>query len=109
MERTAIKNSVSPGLNDEPVMVSEPAIQNWVEPHYPKLALRRNQQGVVMLDVVVDEHGSPLMIDILESSGYPVLDKAAIDAVEKWSFRPEQRNRQFVKSRVYIPISFEIS
>ncbi|WP_299730203.1 energy transducer TonB [uncultured Endozoicomonas sp.] len=109
MERTAIKESVAPGLSDEPVMVSEPAIQNWVEPRYPKLAQRRNQQGVVMLDVVVDERGAPLTIDILESSGYPVLDKAAIDAVKRWSFKPEQRNSQFVKSRVHIPVAFEIS
>ncbi|WP_067515421.1 energy transducer TonB [Endozoicomonas ascidiicola] len=109
MERTVTKESIAPGLSDEPVMVSEPAIQNWVEPRYPKLAQRRNQQGVVMLDVVVDERGAPLTIDILESSGYPVLDKAAIDAVKRWSFKPEQRNSQFVKSRVHIPVAFEIS
>ena len=109
MEKTVTEKSQSPGLSNEPVMVTEPEIRDWVEPRYPKLAQRRNQQGVVMLDVIVDERGFPLTIDILESSGYPVLDKAAIDAVKRWSFKPEQRNSQFVKSRVHIPVAFEIS
>ncbi|MFK0569833.1 energy transducer TonB, partial [Endozoicomonas sp.] len=109
MERTVTEKSPSPGLSNEPVMVTEPAIRNWVEPRYPKLAQRRNQQGVVMLDVIIDERGNPISIDILESSGYPILDKAATEAVKRWSFKPEQRNRQFVKSRVHIPVAFEIS
>lgn len=109
MEKTVTEKSTSPGLSNEPVMVTEPAIRNWVEPRYPKLAQRRNQQGVVMLDVIVDERGDPITVAILESSGFPILDKAAIDAVKRWSFKPEQRNSQFVKSRVHIPVAFEIS
>lgn len=109
MERSVTELSQSPGLSNEPVMVTEPAIRNWVEPRYPRLAQRRNQQGSVMLDVIVDERGNPITVDVLESSGYPVLDKAAIDAVKRWSFEPEQRNQQFVRSRVHIPVVFEIS
>ncbi|USE35805.1 energy transducer TonB [Endozoicomonas sp. SCSIO W0465] len=109
MEQTVTEESQSPGLSNEPVMVTEPEIRDWVQPRYPKLAQRRNQQGVVMLDVIVDERGHPITIDILESSGFPVLDKAAIDAVKRWSFKPEQRNSRFVKSRVHIPVAFEIS
>ncbi|WP_163371708.1 energy transducer TonB [Endozoicomonas acroporae] len=109
MEKTVTEKSPSPGLSNEPVMVTEPEIRDWVQPRYPKLAQRRNQQGVVMLDVIVDERGRPITIDVLESSGYPLLDRAAIDAVKRWSFKPEQRNSQFVKSRVHIPVAFEIS
>ena len=108
-ERSVTKESLAPGVSDEPVMVTDPSILRSVEPRYPKLAQRRNQQGIVMLDVIVDERGSPMTINILESSGYPILDKAAIDAVKRWSFKPEQRNSQFVKSRVHIPVAFEIS
>lgn len=62
-----------------------------------------------MLDVIVDEQGNPVTVDVLKSSGYPVLDEAAVDAVKRWSFQPEQRNQQFVRSRVHIPVVFEIS
>ncbi|WP_257295470.1 energy transducer TonB [Endozoicomonas sp. YOMI1] len=109
MEKTVTEKSQSPGLSNEPVMMTEPEIRDWVEPRYPKLAQRRNQQGVVMLDVIVDERGNPITVDVLKSSGYPVLDKAAIDAVKRWSFKPEQRNGRFIKSRVHIPVAFEIS
>jgi len=109
MERSVTEKSQSPGLSNEPVMVTEPAIRNWVEPRYPRMAQRRNQQGVVMLDVIVDEQGNPVTVDVLKSSGYPVLDDAAVDAVKRWSFQPEQRNQQFVRSRVHIPVVFEIS
>ena len=108
-KRTVTKKSEAPGFSDEPVMVSEPTIQHLVEPRYPKLAKRRNQQGVVLLDVIVDEHGMPMTVDVLESSGYPILDRAAIGAVKRWSFKPKQRNHRFVKSRVHIPVTFKIS
>ena len=90
-------------------MISEPAIRNWKQPRYPKIARRRNQQGIVMLDVVVDEEGHPETIEILKSSGFSSLDKAAIASVERWEFEPEQRNNQFVKSRVHIPVAFKLN
>ncbi len=108
-EKTVKHKSEAPGLSNEPVLVSEPKIRHWVEPRYPKLAKRRNQQGLVVLDVIVDEQGYPLNVTVLKSSGYPVLDKAAMDAVKRWSFKPEQRNQGFVKSRVHIPVVFELS
>lgn len=108
-QATAKEVAKTAGLNEEPVMVSEPAIRHWVEPKYPRMARRRNQQGVVMLDVVVDEQGEPISIQILKSSGYAALDKAAQLAVQQWEFKPEQRDEQFVKSRVHIPVSFVIS
>ncbi|OED50540.1 hypothetical protein ACH42_00930 [Endozoicomonas sp. (ex Bugula neritina AB1)] len=109
MEKTAVQESEIDGLSNEPVMVSEPAIRSWKEPRYPKNARRRNQQGVVMLDVVVDEEGNPETINILESSGFSALDKAAIASVERWAFEPEQRNNQLVKSRVHIPVAFRLN
>lgn len=108
-ERTALEESEADGLSNEPVMVSEPAIRNWVEPRYPRTAQRRNQQGVVMLDVIVDEEGNPLEISILTSSGHNALDEAAIAAVSRWEFEPEQRNNQFVKSRVHVPVAFQLN
>ena len=107
-EKTVKQKIPTPGLSNEPVMVSEPKIRTWVEPRYPRSAQRRNQQGVVLLNVIVDERGNPSKVSVLESSGYPLLDKAAIDAVNRWSFKPEQRNEAFVKSRVHIPVAFEI-
>ena len=62
-----------------------------------------------MLNVIVDEEGNPLEISILTSSGFSALDEAAIAAVSRWEFEPEQQNNQFVKSRVHIPVAFQLN
>ena len=108
MAKTVKEESLVDGLSNEPVMVSEPAIRNWQEPRYPTIARRRKQQGVVMLDVVVDKEGHPEIIKVLTSSGFATLDKAAIAAVKLWEFEPEQRNNQLVRSRVHIPVVFQL-
>ena len=56
-DRSALEETEVEGLSQEPVFVSEPEIRNWVEPRYPRIAQRRNQQGLVMLEVVVDING----------------------------------------------------
>ncbi len=107
--QTALKKTQAEGLSAKPVMVAEPSVRNWKHPRYPALARRRNQQGTVMLDVVVDEKGHPELIEILKSSGFSALDRAAIASVERWEFEPEQRNKRFVKSRVHIPVVFRLN
>lgn len=106
---SALEETEVEGLNDEPVFVSEPEIVNWSQPRYPRSAQRRNQQGVVMLEVTVDEDGRALTISVLESSGFDALDKSAIAAVENWEFKPQRRNNLFVQSRVHVPVAFQLN
>ncbi|MET4696495.1 energy transducer TonB [Endozoicomonas lisbonensis] len=106
---SALEETEVEGLNDEPVFVSEPEIVNWTQPRYPRSAQRRNQQGVVMLEVTVDEDGRALTISVLESSGFDALDKSAIAAVENWEFKPQRRNNLFVQSRVHVPVAFQLN
>ena len=109
MEKSVLEASEVDGLSNDPIMVTEPTIRNWVEPRYPRIARRRNQQGVVMLDVVVDEKGNPEKVAVLETSGFVTLDNAAISAVNRWNFEPQRRNNIYVKSRVHIPVAFELN
>ena len=78
------------------------------QPRYPAQARRRNQQGVVLLEVRLDEHGKQREISLLRSSGFPSLDQAALEAVAQWRFHPETLNGQGVPSRVHIPIEFAL-
>ena len=78
------------------------------QPRYPAQARRRNQQGVVLLEVRLDEHGKQREISLLRSSGFPSLDQAALEAVAQWRFHPETLNGQGVPSRVQIPIEFAL-
>ena len=106
---SAIEETEVEGISNEPVFVSEPEIVNWTQPRYPRSAQRRNQQGVVMLEVMVDEQGKALTVTVLESSGFNALDKSAIAAVQDWEFKPQMRNNLYVASRVHVPVAFQLN
>ena len=78
-------------------------------PRYPAQARRRNQQGVVLLEVRLDARGEQRELTLLRSSGVPSLDQAALTAVAGWRFRAEVRDGQAVPSRVQIPIEFALT
>ncbi len=78
-------------------------------PIYPASARRRQQQGTVWLDVELDARGKQIDIQILRSSGVQSLDQAALAAVQKWQFLPEQHNGVAVASRVHIPVEFALA
>ena len=50
---------------------------------YPKRALKLNQEGTVLLEVIIDRKGGLISSKVIQSSGYSALDDAAISAVEK--------------------------
>jgi periplasmic protein TonB len=57
-------------------------------PAYPVEAQMRGEHGEVTLLIHVSEDGVTSGVDVLESSGFDVLDQAAVTAVRKWHFRP---------------------
>ena len=72
------------------------------EPIYPPDAVRRAEQGAVILLIHVTPMGLASGVDVLESSGHAVLDRAARDAVAVWHFRPA------VKDGVPIPFDMPL-
>ena len=57
-------------------------------PIYPSDAARRAEQGAVILLIHVSPDGLPTGVDIVRSSGFVLLDRAARDAVLTWHFLP---------------------
>ena len=77
-------------------------------PPYPAVAIRRGYEGSVLLNVRVLPNGKPEEVSVFRSSGYKVLDKAALRAVKKWKFVPAQRGFKAVSSWVKVPIEFRL-
>ncbi len=78
-------------------------------PAYPEIARRENQQGTVLLRVLVEADGSVARVEIAQSSGFDALDRAAADAVRfRWRFVPGQRGGANVTSWVLVPIRFAL-
>lgn len=78
------------------------------KPAYPKIALRRGMQGLVLLNVQVSPKGLPLSVLVKRSSGFVLLDKAALEAVKRWRFAPATRGGIPVMAKVDVPIRFSL-
>ncbi len=57
-----------------------------VKPEYPMRARREGWQGVVVVQIVLSSNGTIKNLDLVKSSGYDILDRAAIGAVRGWQF-----------------------
>lgn len=53
------------------------------QPPYPKIALDQGQQGKVTLLIAADDSGNITSIEVKESSGFPMLDRGALDHVKR--------------------------
>jgi protein TonB len=78
-------------------------------PPYPRRALSQHQEGVVLLRALIDAQGAARVIKLHATSGYPLLDKAALEAVETWQFMPETVNGRPVAVWVEVPVRFKIN
>ncbi|HEY8966395.1 MAG TPA: energy transducer TonB [Candidatus Methylacidiphilales bacterium] len=77
-------------------------------PTYPESARRSRQEGLVRLLVIVNAEGRPESVEVAGSSGYDALDRAAVEAVRNWKFRPAQEAGIAVRSRVSVPVRFRL-
>lgn len=76
---------------------------------YPPLALRRHQEGTVLLRVLVDETGTPLQVEIEQGSGYAVLDRSARQQVlAHWRFQPAVVDGHAVRAWARVPVNFAL-
>lgn len=78
-------------------------------PEYPKLARKRNQQGLVILRCFIDSKGKAAKVELNKSSGHKLLDEAAMKAVKDWNFIPARKNDQPYGEFLLIPIQFNLN
>ena len=63
-----------------------------VAPVYPAIARNARIQGVVILEAVLNAQGGVESVRVLRS--IPLLDQAAVDAVQQWRFTPALSERR---------------
>ena len=80
-----LENAVRVGGNMRP-----PQKVKHVNPEYPAIAQSARVQGVVIVEVIIDRDGRVGYSRILRS--IPLLDQAALDAVNEWEFTPTLLN-----------------
>ena len=77
-------------------------------PRYPRRARQRGIEGEILLRITVNAKGRSSGIEVLESSGHDVLDKAAVDALKNWHFQPGRRGTKAVKASMDMPVVFRL-
>jgi len=77
-------------------------------PGYPPRARRMGMEGEVLIRTRVLRNGRCDELELVQSSGYALLDRAAMEAIRKWRFRPALRGDEQVSSRIEIPVRFRL-
>lgn len=97
------KEGMPPGKGSVEGRIIGKAIPTYnPKPHYPGVARRRGYEGKVVLEVEVLATGKVGQIKIAKTSGFEVLDRAALKRVKTWTFRPGR------KQLVTVPIIFDL-
>ena len=95
--------------NDDLPLILEPRYRGTpVPPHYPRQAIRRNQQGTVLIRARISAQGKVKSAWVFRSSGYGLLDASALSAVRRWTFVPAMRAGVSTESRVQVPVQFSL-
>ena len=103
------KDEVPDVASHIPVTYAYPIYKHNISPPYPLLAKKRGYQGTVLLEVLVTTEGKADSIRLSRSSGYSILDRAAIKGVREWLFYPAKRGDEVFEMWVKIPIRFTLN
>ena len=87
--------------------VSAPALIFKVEPEYSEEARKAKFQGTVSLQIIVDEKGQPREIKVMRALGLG-LDEKAIEAVQKWRFKPGVKDGKAVAVTATVEVNFRL-
>jgi TonB family protein len=78
------------------------------KPAYPLIAKWGGREGTVILDIELRADGSVGDIKVVQSSGYLLLDEAALDKVKTWQHIPVKRNGVPVTRRARQSFEFKL-
>jgi len=78
-------------------------------PPYPELARKLTEQGTVTLQMTISAQGDVTSATVLQSSGFPDLDQAAVSWVQQhWRYKPAMQNGQAVPSQAKAAVKFDL-
>lgn len=98
-----------------PVAVEGPVIDNEVvplvriPPKYPRVAARRGIEGVVTVQFIITRDGTVRDPKVIKAEPASVFNDEAIEAVQKWKFKPKLVDGQPVERQATQEIEFKLS
>jgi protein TonB len=99
----------TPRAASKTVNVPQPVVIRNTPPVYPEVARRAGWEGRATVRVEVSAEGLPMSVTLEKSSGYGVLDQAALRAVKTWRFQPRMMGGVAMRGTVDVPVNFTLS
>ncbi len=96
------------GSGQGTITYAKPKYKDNLAPDYPKIARRKGFEGRTLIRAEVLEHGKVGRMQIAASSGFDVLDIAALRSVKVWIFVPGTENGEKTRQWVIVPIRFAL-
>jgi TonB family protein len=78
------------------------SVVNFNEPSYPIVALKRNIEGRVKIQIKVSEEGVPMETIVILSSNSKVLDQAALDVIPNWRFQKRPGIKFYIVVKTFV-------
>jgi TonB family protein len=76
---------------------------------YPDTAMKKKLEGIVIVSAFIDASGSVVYGEVERSSGFRLLDSAALSIVRDGNFIAAQRDGKRTASRMTIPVEFRLN
>jgi len=71
-------------------------------PEYPKIALRRGFQGLLILKLFIARSGEVIDVKVIQSTGYKILDKAGIESAKNSKYLPLKKERTIITKDSFV-------
>ncbi len=98
---SAVSRAADAAFDEKPVPVKTPP------PKYPPQMKSEGVDGVVAVRVHISADGSVAECTVAKSNRAE-FDQAALDAVQKWKFKPATKDGAPVACKIVIPIRFSL-
>jgi periplasmic protein TonB len=80
------------------------------QPDYPSASRRLNEEGSVVVDILVGEDGNIKEAKVATSSGFPRLDEAAVkEALRRWKYKPGTEDGKPVAMWHKVKVTFKLT
>lgn len=77
-------------------------------PRYPPAAVQRGIEGDLLLRLTISRTGNIERVEVVRSSGYAILDDAAVRAIRTWHAAPARSGGRTVASVELLPVQFRL-
>jgi len=88
---------------------TEVRIRSNPKPDYPEEAKRAHEEGVAIVSIEINGEGIPESVTLSKSSGFPILDQAALAGVRRWRFYPAVVGGLPISVHKEVPVRFRIA